>query len=83
MVLLRHLSYNRPLQTVFRCNRHSDRTLEAPNGPPEYCQDGTVTHLSYNRLLETLFRYNRNSDRTLEAPKESNFPPRLKVAGLE
>ena len=20
-------------------------------GPPEYCQDGTVTHLNYNRLL--------------------------------
>ena len=37
-------------------------------GPPEYCQDGTVTALSYNRLSYTFFYYTRNSDRTLGAP---------------
>ena len=25
--------------------------LRVSKGPPEYCQDGTVTHLNYNRLL--------------------------------
>ena len=54
---------------------HANGTLSAPfsrhrasKGPPEYCQDDTVTHLNYDGLLLTLVHYNRNSDRTLEAP---------------
>ena len=40
---------SRKMKLMFR--KPCVNSSRAPKGPPEYCQDGTVTHLNYDRLL--------------------------------